>query len=133
MRNSLLGTRRITNGQMTDDGRSSHCFRSRWSTSASKTLSCRHYIRVHPSRLTLERTPITIQSKNEGAQETQQCQPKHHNRERQLLLTNRSKINICTNCFTKLEYQWRCENSIFARKKNRKNCIFASILGSQNQ
>ena len=42
-----------------------------------------HYIRVHPCRLTLERTPITIQSKNEGTQETQQRQQQQHNRERQ--------------------------------------------------
>ena len=42
-----------------------------------------HYIRVHPCRLTLERTPITIQSKNEGTQETQQRQKQQHNRERQ--------------------------------------------------
>ena len=40
-----------------------------------------HYICVHPSRLTLERTPITIQSKNESPQETQQQQ--QHNQERQ--------------------------------------------------
>ena len=39
----------------------------------------------------------------------------------------RSKINIGTNCFTKLECQFnRCENSILARKKSRKNSIFAS-------
>ena len=42
-----------------------------------------HYIRVHPCRLPLERTPITIQSKNEGTQETQQRQQQQHNRERQ--------------------------------------------------
>ena len=42
-----------------------------------------HYIRVHPCRLSLERTPITIQSKNEGTQETQQRQQQQHNRERQ--------------------------------------------------
>ena len=42
-----------------------------------------HYIRVHPCRLTLERTPIIIQSKNEGTQETQQRQQQQHNRERQ--------------------------------------------------
>ena len=29
------------------------------------------YIRVHPCRLTLERTPITIKNKNESTQETQ--------------------------------------------------------------
>ena len=42
-----------------------------------------HYIRVHPCRLTLERTPITIQSKYEGTQETQQRQQEQQNRERQ--------------------------------------------------
>ena len=39
-----------------------------------------HYIHVHPYRLTLERTPITIQSKNEDTQETQQLQQQQHNR-----------------------------------------------------
>ena len=39
-----------------------------------------HYIRVHLCRLTLERTPITIQSKNEDSQETQQLQQQQHNR-----------------------------------------------------
>ena len=29
-----------------------------------------YHIHVHPCRLTLERTPITIQSKREGTQET---------------------------------------------------------------
>ena len=43
-----------------------------------------------------------------------------------MLLMNRSKISICTNCFAKLEYQFdRYENSVFARKKNRKNYILA--------
>ena len=42
-----------------------------------------YHIHVHPCRLTLERTPITIQSKNEGTQETQQRQQQQHNRERQ--------------------------------------------------
>ena len=42
-----------------------------------------YHIHVHPCRLTLERTPITIQSKREGTQETQQCQQQQHNRERQ--------------------------------------------------
>ena len=42
-----------------------------------------HYICVHPCRLTLERTPITIQSKNESTQETQQHQQQQYNRERQ--------------------------------------------------
>ena len=39
-----------------------------------------HYICVHPCRLTLERTPITIQSKNESTQETQQHQQQQYNR-----------------------------------------------------
>ena len=29
-----------------------------------------HYIRIHPCRLNLERTHVTIQSKNESTQET---------------------------------------------------------------
>ena len=39
-----------------------------------------HYICVHPCRLTVERTPIKVQSKNECTQETQQQQ--QHNQER---------------------------------------------------
>ena len=42
-----------------------------------------YYIHVHPCRLTLERTPTTIQSKSEGTQETQQHQQLQCNRERQ--------------------------------------------------
>ena len=41
-----------------------------------------HYIHVHPCRLTLERTPITIQNKNKSTQETQEHQ-QQYNRERQ--------------------------------------------------
>ena len=44
-----------------------------------------HYICVHPCRLTLERTPITIQSKNESTQETKQYQQQQHNQERQYI------------------------------------------------
>ena len=42
-----------------------------------------HYICVHPYRLSLERTPITKQIKNEYTQETQQHQQQQHNQERQ--------------------------------------------------
>ena len=56
---------------------SSQCFRSRWSTSAS------NYICAHPCSLTLERTPITTQRKDESTQETQQHQQQQHNQERQ--------------------------------------------------
>ena len=56
---------------------SSQCFTSRWSTIASKNGS--HYIRVHACRLTLERTPITIQNKNESTKETQQHHQQKHN------------------------------------------------------
>ena len=38
-----------------------------------------HYIRVHPCRLTLKRTPITIQNKNKSTQETQQHHQQQHN------------------------------------------------------
>ena len=41
-----------------------------------------HYICVHPCRLTVERTPITIQSKSEGSQKTHNCQQQQHNSER---------------------------------------------------
>ena len=42
-----------------------------------------------------------------------------------MLLLNRSKINIYTNCFAELLYlSDRCENSILARRKSRNNCIF---------
>ena len=40
-----------------------------------------HYICVHPCRLTLERTRIKVQSKNECTQETQH-QQQQHNQER---------------------------------------------------
>ena len=40
-----------------------------------------HYICVHPCRLTLERTHIKVQSKNECTQETQH-QQQQHNQER---------------------------------------------------
>ena len=40
-----------------------------------------HYTCVHPCRLTLERTPIKVQSKNECTQETQH-QQQQHNQER---------------------------------------------------
>ena len=42
-----------------------------------------HYIRVHSCRLTLEKTPITILSKNESTLETQQHQKQQHTQERQ--------------------------------------------------
>ena len=41
------------------------------------------HIRVDPCRLTLERTPITIQSTNESTQETQQHHQQKQNQERQ--------------------------------------------------
>ena len=49
-----------------------------------------------------------------------------------MMLTNRSKINICTDCFTKLEYQLdRDVRTAFLQGK--KTCIFAPTLGSQHQ
>ena len=47
---------------------SSQCFRSHGQQVLVKHGS--HYIRVHPCRSTLERTPIMIQYENEGTQET---------------------------------------------------------------
>ena len=42
-----------------------------------------HYVRVHPCTLTLGRTPITIQNKNESTQEMQEHQQQQHNQEMQ--------------------------------------------------
>ena len=76
MRNALLGTKCITKGQMTwkDPG-------SVLGQDSQQVLVKHdsHVLCVHSCRLTIEGTPIMLQSKNEGTQETQQSGPENNN------------------------------------------------------